>query len=137
KEEETFGISSYHISRVDQKNPAPGVLVNKKPIVVADGESDEPIVFFKDYNVDPGEVTYRITFEDWFGRKSAPSDPLKVTVKDLRSPPAVAEAVAELNGDSVMVGWTADQGDVHYKVTRLDGEQDAKQLLTATPISGE
>ncbi len=140
KEEETFGISSYSVTRTDQKSPATTLLLNLKPIVIADGQSDEPAEFFQDYNVSPGEVTYWVTFEDWFGRKSALSNPLKVTVRDLRSPPAIAQAHADFveKDDAVTLAWTAEGGAVLYRVSRIDADDETKKvLLTANPIPGE
>ena len=151
-EETALGVATYNITRIDPKHPN-GIKLNDLPVIIQDmpremkedagaNNSDlvEPITFFRDTKAPVGNLTYKLTLVDMFGRESATAS-YNFAMEDWSTPPSVTHAQAEKHSDGVKIAWPSLPEDgVMYKVYRTDTENWLKiepALLTPQPIAGD
>jgi fibronectin type 3 domain-containing protein len=95
QDERRFLQASYEISRIDTAN-GPARDLTAKPIVILSLEGNrEPVSFFADKVSSPGQVTYKVSLIDGFGRASQPGT-FTFTVAEWRKPEPPAETAASL-----------------------------------------
>ena len=140
QEELPLIMATYNIYRVTAATPN-GVRINDKPVAVgtiktAEGDV-EPVSFFRDSSAAPGQITYRVTVVDAYGRESAPAS-LAFNVEDWRVPaPVSLVRGGNWKGQNSVIWLTDGVPGLKYRVFREDAEQKAPpQLLTPQPVDG-
>ena len=113
KQEDVFGLPSYHITRVDSQHAKP-IPVTKLPVIIGElmGKTDhvEPMAFCHDHGVAPGPVTYQVSMIDMFGRESA-GEALDVGGGQL----AVLVLIEGLLGLRVVRAWSSAMNPRRWK----------------------